>query len=414
MNNLENLSKSEIIQLIGKYTTGWSVSWTNYDRNQVVTVIETNPYISAILHKIARAASNVNTLIGITKEDEFVELKESELYKTLYKPSPIMSLKEFKRNACIMYHSFGECFVYFDRYDLGGNDNGKIIPGTIFLVPPQLVDIKHKNLIPTEYVINGEFNKTVKPENIIHLKTFNPKYDDLHGLSQIKVAGILIDKLLAANDTETKTFQNSGPSYLISPKEADSFTPEEHTKFFTKLKNAWRKPANKSGIIGTSGIVEVQQMGSNPTDMGTLESQKATTRILLVLWGLDPGLFDIEASTMNNKQVMEKTIYTEAAIPFIEDLIEKINDRFELIYKAKIVTDTSEIEALQPNFKERVEWMTMAQVFTDNEIREALGYSKVEDGDDTPNQRMENTSEQGFSSSIIEKPIIDKPEIDED
>lgn len=407
MTNLENLSKSEIIQLIGKYTMGWNVSWTDYDRAKVVETIEHNPFIGAILNKIGRAASNVNTMAGITKEDTFEELPDSEMAQIIYKPSPIMSLKEMKRNMAIMFYSFGECFIYFERLELGGNNNGKIIPGTIYLISPELVGIKHKNLIPLEYVINGDFNKTVKAENIIHLKTFNPKYDDLHGLSPIKVAGILIDKLLAANSTETKTFQNSGPAFLVSPKQPDGLTPEENLSFMQKLRRAWSKPSNKRGVITTSGIVDVNPLGSTPVDMGTVESQTATIRLLLVLWGLDPGLFDIEASTMNNKAVMERAIYTECAIPFIEDFCEKFNDKFETIYKTKLISDTSNIEALQPNLKEKVDWMVTANVFTDNEIREALGYSKIEgSGDDTPNDRLTTQSVVGFKPEDLNNPVV--------
>jgi len=147
--------------------------------------------------------------------------------------------------------------------------------------------------------------------------------------------------------------------------------------------------------------MDVLTLGSTPTDLGTIESQKNTIKVLLTLWGLDPGMFDTDASTYNNKQMMEQTVYTEAAIPFVEKMIEKLNDKFEPYYKAKLVIDTSDIEALQPNYKEKVEWMTLAGVFTDNEIREATGYARLEDknADLTQSQRIDAVALQGFNNT---------------
>lgn len=408
MTNLENLSKSEIIQLISKYKINWNVSYATYDRRKITETLEHNPFVSSIIGKISRACGNVSIMVGTTLEDEFTEQKNSPLAKIIGKPSPIMTQSELKRNASTYYHAFGECFIAFEIYE-NGNNRGQIIPGTLFLVSPELVDIKHNNFIPTEYIIAGDQQRTIPASKMIHIKTFNPDYQDLHGLSPIKVAGILIDKLIAANDTEVKTFQNGGPAYLVSAKEVDSFTPEEYTSMMDKLRKAWNKITNKQGIVGTSGAVDVKNLGISPVDMGTIESQKNTTKILLVLWGLDPGLFDTDASTYNNKQMMDKTIYTEAAIPFIEDLLEKFNDRFELAYNAKLVSDTSDIEALQPNYKEKVDWMTTAGVFTENEIREALGYDKREgeESGKTPRESIESDSLNGFNNDDLNKPVIE-------
>lgn len=408
MNNFDNLSKSEIIQLIGKYSTGWNVSYVNYDRMKIVETIEKNPFIGSILNKIARAVSNIGTMVGNEVENTFKEAKGSELDIVLNKPNPFLSLKELKRNAAYNYFAFGENFTYFDRLEMGGNNNGKIIPGTIFLAPPDITDIKTDRFLPTEYVINGDFTKTIKLDNIIHQKSYNPRYDNLHGLSPIMVAGIIVDKIIAANDTETKTFQNSGPAYLISAKEGDSYSDEQHLNLMQRLKRAWRKLENKRGIVGSSAVLDVNQLGANPADMGTMESQKLALRILLVIWGLDPGLFDIEASTYNNKMMMEKAVYTECAIPFMEDFCEKFNDKFEAIYKMKVITDTSQIEALQPNIKEKVAWMKEADVFTDNEIREAIGYTKreSESSDLTPSEKLTTESTQGFNPNNLNNPIV--------
>jgi phage portal protein BeeE len=387
---------------------GVNVSWSNYDREAIVKVYQTNPYVFSIVNRIARASVNVNWLFGVSTADGFEESEVSKYREVIETPNPLMSLSEFKESVAIFYYLFGECFIYFQRYE-AGNNGGEIIPGTIQLAPPNLVDIQHENYIVTGYIINGDTGKPIDVNNMIHLKSFNPDYKDLHGLPYVAVAGTLIDKINAADATETKTFQNSGPSVMFTPNNAGDVEQNAFQNFISSLKSLWKKDENKRGIVGLNIPLKVERFGANPVEMGTIESQKNTVRILLVLWNLDAGLFDIEASTFNNKMTMERTIYTEAAIPFSKKLIDKLNAKFANVYNDEIVYDTSEIEALQPNYKEKVEWMGLAGVFTDNQMLEALGYDQRESAisDMTPNEMMNSVSLAGFNDEDLNKNVIE-------
>lgn len=407
MVDIEKLTKSDIVGLIGQGLMHWQVSWSNYDRRKIVETLKTNGYVFSIVSKIARSSTKIEWVIGNTINNQFQADDKNRLYRALKYPNPLQSEKEFKQAITMQYFSFGECFIYFDRYD-AGNNKGEIIKGSMFLAPPDIVDIKHERYIPTGYVVNGDVNKTIPLENMIHIRAFNPDYKDLHGLPYIAVAGTLIDKLNAANETETKTFQNSGPAVLVSASETDSFSDEQYLNFIGRLKKAWRNVANKRGIVGTSGKVNVHQLGMSPNEMGTIESQKNTTRILLVLWGLDPGLFDTDASTYNNKKTIEQSVYNECAIPFMELFTDKINQYFSSIYKAEFRIDTSQIEALQPNYVEKVQWMIDAGVFTDNEIRDALNYDMrdTDVSETTPNERMQLSAIEGFEKEELDNEIV--------
>lgn len=407
MVDIEKLTKSDIVGLIGQGLMHWQVSWSNYDRRKIVETLKTNGYVFSIVSKIARSATKIEWVIGNTINNQFQADDKNRLYKALKYPNPLQSEKEFKQAITMQYFSFGECFIYFDRYD-AGNNKGEIIEGSLFLAPPDIVDIKHERYIPTGYVVNGDVNKTIPIENMIHVRAFNPDYKDLHGLPYIAVAGTLIDKLNAANETETKTFQNSGPAVLVSAKQPDSFIDDQYLNFIGRLKKAWRNVANKRGVIGTSGSVDVHQLGMSPSDMGTIESQKNTTKILLALWGLDPGLFDTDASTYNNKKTIEQSVYNECAIPFMELFTSKVNQYFSTIYKAELRIDTSQIEALQPNYVEKVQWMIDAGVFTDNEIRDALNYDMrdTDVSETTPNERMQLSATEGFEKEELDNEIV--------
>lgn len=407
MVDISKLSSSDISRLIGGGLMNWQVSWSEYNRSKIVDVLKKNGYVFSVVSEIARAAQNVEFIVGNTINNTFTADEKSRFLKALKYPNPFQTENEFKYAVTLQYHSFGECFIYFERYD-AGNNRDEIIEGTLQLIPPDIVDIKHENYIPTGYIVNGDFNRVISPRNIIHLKAFNPDYKDLHGLPFIAVAGAFIDKLNAANETETKTYQNSGPAVLVSSKETDSFTDDQYLNFIGRLKKAWRNVTNKRGIIGTSGVIDVHQLGMSPADMGTIESQKNTVKALLVLWGLDAGLFDTDANTYNNKKIIEQSVYRKCVVPFMNTLASKFNSSFAKVYNAELRIDTSQVEALQPNYQEKVQWMIDAGVFTDNEIRDALNYDMrdTDVSETTPNERMQLSATEGFEKEELDNEIV--------
>ena len=105
-------------------------------------------------------------------------------------------------------------------------------------------------------------------------------------------------------------------------------------------------------------------------------------------------------------------------IPFLKKLINKLNDVFEPIYKERIELDTSDIEVLQPNYRDKAEWMTLAGVFTDNEIRTATSFDKLnsEVSDKTPNELTMGNEVAGYDKDELGNEVIsgNKPVITED
>lgn len=405
---IDVLSNSELTRLVNQLLMGKGVSWSNYDRFAIADIYKTNPYIFSITNKLARAGKNINLIYGNYVDGEFQENKNSKLAKVINNPSSALSRDEFTETVIISYYNYGECFIYFQRYE-AGNNKGEIIPKSIQVSPPQLVDIQHENGVVTGYVINGDTTKAISVDNMIHIKSFNPDYTDLHGLPYLAVASRLIVKLDAADETETKTYQNGGPSFLVTPNNAGDVEETVFGNFISHIRKIWTKKENQKGVAGINIPVKIERIGQNPADMGVTVSQKRAMESLLVLWGLDPGLFSTEASTYNNKAVMERAVYTEAAIPFLKKLINKLNDVFEPIYKERIELDTSDIEVLQPNYRDKAEWMTLAGVFTDNEIRTATSFDKREtpESDLTPNENLTNSATEGFDKETLKTEIID-------
>lgn len=400
---------TELTKLVQLMMSKNRVVWSQFDREKIEKTLKENSYVFSAIQKIAKACVNIQLLVGRADDDGgFEEDKENLLYKLLKHPSPIMDGVDLREQAAFWYFAFGELFLYAMRYE-AGNDRGKVTNQGLMYCPPQITDIVADGIIPTGYVVNSNITQALKIESVMHIKAFNPDWEDLHGLPFVAVAGRLIDKLDSADETEVKNFQNGGPAYLVSAKEPSSYTKEEHEGLIGMLKKIWSNPKNKGGIAGTSGVVDLKPVGKSPVELGTIESSQNTLRMLCAVWGLDPGLFDVEASTYNNKQEINKSIYTEAAIPFMERFASKLTAWLGEAYGGvEVRIDTSNIEVLQPNNQARAQWMTLANVYTDNEIREATGYDSRESDSSnlTPNESLNNDITGQYNGDDLNKPVV--------
>lgn len=408
LNDLIN-NPNQLQKLVSQLMLNKRISWSTYDRKNIENTIKQNSYVFSAISKIAKASTNLNLLVGkYDSKGVFTEDKNNGLYKLLQRPNPVTDIKAFIEAVIFWYYPFGECFVYADRYTAGANA-GQVFSNGLWLAPPQLTEITANGLIPTGYVINTNTSKEIPFGNMLHLKAFNPDYEDMHGLPYLAVAGKLVDKLDSIDEMEVKAFQNSGPAYLLSPKENSSLTKPEYENIIDWFRKIWKNPKTKGGIAGTSALVDLKEIGKSPVDLGTIESQKHTLRMLCSVWGLDPGLFDVEASTYNNKQEINKSIYTEAAIPFMTRFASGLTHWLGEAYGGvEVIIDTSNVEVLQPNLEKKVQWMVSANVFSDNEIREATGYEAIESpiANLIPSEKMDIEAIQGFEPKNLDKDVI--------
>lgn len=403
---------NKILNYIHKLMGGIAVVWTRYDKQSYAATYERNAYLFAIINKISIAFQNVRLMVVKDKTDGTIEeVRDNELFKILENPSEYYDKVEFKDHICRNYFIYGESFIHGERYKAGGNSSGKIMSQGIMPVNPELIDIESKNgIVPDRYIIGGYTESNIDPFDMLHIRNYNPDWESLHGLSFVNVAGKLLDKLDAADEVEVKNFQNGGPAWIASAKDVDSFTEPQYTSLINRFKKLWNRDSSKGSIIGTSGAVEIQHVGKSPADLATTESIKETVKSLAATFGLDPGTFDTEASTYNNKEIMEKAMYTFVVIPFAEKLAAQLTHKYSKSYGGvRVEVDTTGIEILQSNKKDLIAWMKDAETFSDNEIREAVSYDRVDDEemDKTPAQQRDK-SLIGFDQEELNKEVIDQ------
>jgi HK97 family phage portal protein len=388
---------NKFLQFIKELMGGIGIRWTDFNRRLLTTIYRDNPYVFAIIERLASYHANIRYMAVRDLPDGSIEEVDTGLGELLENPSSIMGKKEFYDAVIRYYYTYGEAVIYGQQFE-GGNSRGMIDKDGLMLINPELLTIQTDGPRPTGYIV-GNRRPALPAENICHVKAFNPQWDDPHGHPFIRSALRIIDKLNAADEIEVKNFQNGGPAWVASAKNPDSFSSEEYNSFIDRLKALWKSPKNKGGVVGTSAQIDLQHVGKSPVDMGVQASIDASVKTLAMVFGLDAGTFDTTSSTYNNKLLIDKAIYTSVIIPFAEKFASKMTAWLGEKYGGvRVEVDTTGIEALQSNKGEMINWMTTANVFTDNEIREAVSYDRVDapEADLTPAERRSQYALTGF------------------
>jgi len=325
------------------------------------------------------------------------------LLKLLERPNQFQSWRSFIEELYMFYLTTGDAMAYFRPFD-SGNDKGKIDKNGLIIMPSQYVKaISGGWKRPIDhYILDMDNEEELYPENVIHIKTPNPEYaggKQLMGLSPLKVAAKKINMLNASDSFVTKNYQRGLPPGILTmlDKTGDSGKKEkvELDRMWTK-KYSSESGSNKGGkpIIGT-GNMQWTKMGFDTfRDLMVLEMNQEGARALCTIYGVSSRYFanDTVGVTYNNFREDKAAAYTARIIPDLNDICEEITWRIAKKYKESYVVkiDTSDIDELQENKKDKAVWLGMGvnnRSFSRNEFRIGLGSDAREEEEfDDPNQ----------------------------
>ena len=172
--------------------------------------------------------------------------------------------------------------------------------------------------------------------------------------------------LVSSNElmtAESSFYKNKGVSGIVSSDSDIMSLSEEDTIAIDEVMRQKIGGSSKSnGVVTTGARIKYTPIGMSPSDLDMIKSGDVKLRNLCIAYGMDSKLFgDPKASTYNNVQEVQKQLYTDSVIPFNTRVISALN-RFLVPSFAeadnrdyKIKLDTSDIEALQQNQKEKAE-----------------------------------------------------------
>lgn len=344
---------------------------------------QANVYVFACIRQIAMACAGIPWLVYRKgRRGTVEELDDHPLAGLLRRPNPWQGGSRFIENVVGYLMLSGNSYIEAVGPERGAPrelyalrpDRMKVIPGNA----QQLV-------AGYQYTVGGA-TVTFGPEEILHLKLFNP-LDDWYGMSPIEAAARSIDQNNESRAWNVALLQNSArpPGALVAEQELQE---EQFNRLKEQIKEQYSGAKNAGRPLLLEGGLDWKEMGLSPADMHWLEGLKLSAREIAIAFGVPPELIgDSENKTYSNWSESRKAFYEETVLPLMDWLRDELNnwlapqfgdDRIYLDY------DRDEIEALQEDRAEvwdRALKAVEKGVLTPNEARVLLGYEEVPGAD---------------------------------
>lgn len=243
-----------------------------------------------------------------------------------------------------------------------GLDELEIIPSGI--IKPIVSNTYFSNSIGFEV---SDKQKTFKldQDEVNHTKYINPTtygLDSLFGLSPLQAGLFALTGSTDIQKALAVVVKNQGVRGILNNESNTNMDPTVMDRIkaaFTRMIGGIK---NHGGIHVSNTKMAYVPMGMSPTDLKLIESGVLTDRQLCNMYGFSSRLLnDPNASTYNNILEDSKTLYTNAVIPVLKNVVSSFNNTISKKFnetsnsKQWVHLDTSHIEALQGDKKKKAE-----------------------------------------------------------
>lgn len=345
------------------------------------------------------------------------DLPETDRVEMLMeRPNQQVSKMEFYEALYSFLFFRGNAIIYKERPDNGVNAG---FTTQMHILYPQHISLKVTETLPRrivfyDYKINGNvIYENIPPEDIIHIKYFNPNMDyygsELWGLSPLDVLKKRLARMDSGMDTSVAQMQNGGVETIVFDKSMVGMDGKKAVEIMGQMKDNFYRFLSDTRNYGApyfaGGEMGSISLGSTLKDLGAYELDNVDFKKLCNAYGTSDVLFNSDvSSTYENVNTMEKRSYTNTILPNVYRVRDALKlsllEEFEKGRKISEVDrqgnitvreiqgdgikrdlreDISEIPSLQEDMGKMVTWMAQAYWVTANEKREMMKFDKLED-----------------------------------
>lgn len=311
------------------------------------------------------------------------------LKKVVRNPTPDYSWQEFMVAVSSYKPIAGRSYIYPNMEGVGE------LPLTLEYFRPDRVSILNTDddrVFEYQYN-NGSRRQIFKRDeegffDLIDLKNFNP-LSDIHGLSDVVVAGLAIDSHTEANKYNKQIVQNGAkPSGMITMNDKEmsgQLDPAEIKVLTDRMKQQLQR--NNGGIFVFDTPAKFESMNFTNNEMDWLNGIKANAISICNAFNYPPHLLGLESTTFNNIESAKLEFYTQAVIPKANKILNSIASFYsrKLGHNIEFKIDKKKVLELAPLFREmrkeaREDFST--GLISQNEAREELDREPLPLGDD--------------------------------
>lgn len=344
---------------------------------------QNNVYVYACVRQIAMAVAGIPWIVYRQgRGGKVEELDDHPLAQLLERPNPWQGGSRFFENLVAFLMLSGNSYI-----EAVGPERGT--PKELYVLRPDRIKVLPGNsqqpIAGYQYTVGG-VTVTFKPEEILHLKLFNP-LDDWYGMSPIEAAARSIDQNNESRAWNVALLQNSArpPGALVTENE---LSEEQYKRLKEEIQEKYAGSKNAGRPLLLEGGLDWKEMGLSPADMHWLEGLKLSAREIAIAFGVPPELIgDNTNKTYSNYKEARQAFYTETVLPLLDWIRAELNNWLVPKFgddKIYIDYDRDEIEALQEDreavWKRAMEAVKIG-VLTPNEARLLLGYEEIPGAD---------------------------------
>jgi phage portal protein BeeE len=339
-----------------------------------------------------------------TKELNTTQLFESDLNKLLNRPNEYQGRAQFLALLYAFYLATGEAFIWLNR----GNVKQRFDKNTGLLVDRSdkemdAMPVLEMYVLPSSYVkvysdpdnvfgITGYCLEVagvkieIRKGDIIHWRDLNLKFDPtsgthLRGMTRLTPGNKTVQENKDIVKSSVRMYQNDGAKGILFAPEVgvDSLTPQQEADIRTVV-NA---KINENDIKGAVALLmgykwEYIDLAINAVDLSLIEGRVKNQQELCALFDTPHLLFIPTEATLANLESAKRNWVNDVIIPASKELDDELNRRllhaFDLIGKAKIISDFTELPELQEDMNKLVETLLKAFWVTPNQKLIAQGY----------------------------------------
>ena len=323
------------------------------------------------INKITNNAAEIEWQV---EDQEGDVLDRHPLLQLLKRPNPQQSKQAFIEQV------LGYLLITGNSYIFQASGGGK--PRYLYCLRPDRMQVLPGSGFDLvrgyRYTVNGVAAPDFAPEQILHIKLFNP-LNDFYGMGPVEAAARGIDISNYSDTWNAAVIKNDmRPPGIL--KAEGSLTPEMRERLKNQIREEWQGMENAGNPIVLEGGLTWQGLSMSPKDLEWLNSNKATLRNICTVFNVPPQLMgDTEASTYSNYQEARKALIGENVLPRMNRLTGDIDNWLMPMYggNVNLTIDKSQIEALKENITEKYNALNFADFLTLNEKREAADYDPI-------------------------------------
>jgi phage portal protein BeeE len=343
-----------------------------------------------------------------TKALNTTQLFDSDLNTLLNRPNEYQGRAQFMALLYAFFLATAEGFIWLNRGDVKeryDSVTGQLIPRSDKEL--DAMPVLEMYVLPSNYmkVISDPDNVfgitgyclevagvkiEIRKNDIIHWRDLNLKFDPtsgthLRGMTRLTPGNKTVQENKDIVKSSVRMYQNDGAKGILFAPEAgiDSVTPQQESDIRTVV-NA---KINENDIKGAVALLmgykwEYIDLAVNAIDLSLIEGRTKNQQELCALFDTPHLLFIPTEATLANLESAKRNWVNDVIIPASKELDDMLNLRllkaFNLVGKAKIISDFTELPELQEDMNKLVDTLLKAYWVTPNQKLIAQGYEASE------------------------------------